>query len=82
MISALLATLLVPQLPAPPNGQQTAERVLVAAESADEVYDIAFDGKDLSIREVVPVGYQATEIEGPHGLTVDPTGKFWYLLSQ
>jgi len=75
MIAALIATLLVPQPPA----QQTQERLLVAAESADEVYDIAFDGKELSIVEVVPVGYQATEIEGPHGLTVAPDGLNWYL---
>ncbi|MEM6675978.1 MAG: beta-propeller fold lactonase family protein [Planctomycetota bacterium] len=57
----------------------TSQRLLVAAESADEVYDIAFDGSDLTIADVVRVGYQATEIEGPHGLTVSPDGEHWYV---
>ncbi|MDG1050658.1 MAG: YncE family protein [Planctomycetota bacterium] len=54
-------------------------RLLVAAESADRVYDLAFDGSDLSVREVIDVGYQATEIEGPHGLTVSPDGRHWFV---
>ena len=40
-------------------------------ESAAYASDIATDQID--------VGYQATEIEGPHGLTVGPDGKYWYL---
>ncbi|MEO0660847.1 MAG: hypothetical protein AAFZ87_04855, partial [Planctomycetota bacterium] len=54
-------------------------RILVAAESADEVYDLGFDGENLVVRDIVPVGYQATEIEGPHGLTVAPDGRHWYV---
>ena len=57
----------------------TSERLLVAAESADEVYDLRFDGKRFELREIVEVGYQATEIEGPHGLTVSPDGAHWYV---
>lgn len=50
----------------------------VACESSDEVYIIDFDGKSAEIRAVFEVGYQATEIEGPHGLTIGPRGQFWY----
>ena len=73
MIAALALTLA--PLPAPP----VQERILVAAESADEVYELGFDGTMLSVIDVVAVGYQATEIEGPHGLTVAPDGRHWYV---
>lgn len=53
--------------------------VYVAAESADEVYKVVFDGKEARVVSVVEVGYQATEIEGPHGLTVGLDGRYWYL---
>ncbi len=53
--------------------------VYVAAESADEVYKVAFDGKQARVDAVVEVGYQATETEGPHGLTVALDGRHWYL---
>jgi DNA-binding beta-propeller fold protein YncE len=54
-------------------------RVYVACESADEVHRIAFDGKHAKVEKVIEVGYQPTDIEGPHGLTVGPKGKYWYL---
>ena len=54
-------------------------RAYVAAESADEIYRIVFDGKSARVEQVINVGYQPTEIEGPHGLTVDPEGKHWFV---
>ena len=51
----------------------------VASESEDEVAVIKFDGAQGSVDEIITVGYQATEIEGPHGLTLDPSGDFWYV---
>ena len=51
----------------------------VAAESEDEVYLIHFDGQTAKIAQTIPVGYMPTEIEGPHGLTIGPDGKYWYL---
>ncbi len=51
----------------------------VAAESDDTVSLIKFDGKQAEELERIPVGMMKTEIEGPHGLTVDPTGEYWYL---
>lgn len=53
--------------------------VYVAAESEDEVSVVHFDGKTARVVENIPVGYQPTEIEGPHGITVDPSGEYWYL---
>ena len=53
--------------------------VYVTAESADEVYVVHFDGQQAGIQSMVEVGYMPTEIEGPHGLTVEPGGKHWYL---
>ena len=54
-------------------------RVYVACESADEVHLVAFDGTQAKVERVIEVGYQPTEVEGPHGLTVGPEGKYWYL---
>jgi len=53
--------------------------VYVTAESADQVHVVRFDGKQASVAELISVGYMPTEIEGPHGLTVDPGGEHWYL---
>ena len=53
--------------------------VYVTAESADEVYLVKFDGREATIVRKIEVGYQPTEIEGPHGLTMSPDGRHWYL---
>jgi len=50
----------------------------VACESSDEVYIVDFDGEEATTRDVFEVGYQATEVEGPHGLTIGPRGDYWY----
>ena len=73
-----------PSLPegAPPAGQtEAAYYVYVAAESEDVVALTRFDSgsKELEVLDRIEVGYQATEIEGPHGLTVAPEGDYWYL---
>lgn len=75
---ASLATLAPPSPPA--TAQESATYwVYAAAESADEVYLVRFDGRRAEIADRVEVGYQATEIEGPHGLTVSPDGEHWFL---
>jgi DNA-binding beta-propeller fold protein YncE len=51
----------------------------VAAESDDTVSLLEFDGKNLRESERIVVGNYPTENEGPHGITVDPNGKYWYL---
>ncbi|MEM8711235.1 MAG: cytochrome D1 domain-containing protein, partial [Planctomycetota bacterium] len=66
---------------AAPSAEEAASlaHLLVAAESADQVYELRFDGTRFHVLDVVEVGYQATEIEGPHGLTVAPDGRHWYV---
>ncbi|MDX1393863.1 MAG: YncE family protein [Gemmatimonadota bacterium] len=51
----------------------------VAAESEDRVDLVRFDGRDAMLIESIPVGRLPTEIDGPHGLALDPTGERWYL---
>ncbi len=55
--------------------------VYVTAESEDEVALIHFDGKTAmaEVAKVIPVGVKPADIEGPHGITVGPDGKYWYL---
>ncbi|MGF1582917.1 MAG: YncE family protein [Gemmataceae bacterium] len=51
----------------------------VTSESEDEVAVIRFDGKKGKVHQKIVVGELPTEIEGPHGLTISPDGKHWYL---
>ena len=53
--------------------------VYVAAESEDEVSLVQFDGQKATSIQTIPVGIWPAEIEGPHGITVSPDGKSWYL---
>ena len=53
--------------------------IYVTAESQDEVHVIKFDGKKAVVIKDIPVGVCPLEIEGPHGLTISPDGKYWYL---
>ena len=53
--------------------------VYVAAESEDRVDLIRFDGTGASLVDSVFVGRFPTEIDGPHGLAVDPDGERWYV---
>ena len=53
----------------------------VAAESEDEVYEIHFDGESESAfaADTIEVGRYLTETDGPHGMTVSPDGKHWFV---
>ena len=53
--------------------------IYVAAESDDTVSVLKFDRKEIQETDRVSVGVMPTENEGPHGITVDPNGKYWYL---
>lgn len=53
--------------------------IYVTAESEDEVSVVKFDGKNAETIKNIPVGVWPAEIEGPHGITVDPQGEYWYL---
>ena len=63
------------------NVQSQTYYVYVAAESDDTVSLIKFTGDNDKAEEIerINVGSLPTEIEGPHGITVDPNGKYWYL---
>ncbi len=52
----------------------------VASESEDEVTLLRFSPDEgLTVEKVITVGTLPTEIEGPHGIFVDPSGEHWYL---
>lgn len=51
----------------------------VAAESADEVALVRFDGTDLVVEETIAVGRIPVETEGAHGMTVSPDGEHWFV---
>lgn len=53
--------------------------VYVTAESEDEVAVVKFDGSQAEAVQNIPVGVWPAEIEGPHGITVSPDGKYWFL---
>ena len=73
----LIAGLAMFSWPAVASAQQYF--AYVAAESEDEVAVVSFDGEKAETVQRIPVGTFVTEIEGPHGLTVSPDGKYWYL---
>ena len=53
--------------------------IYVTAESQDEVHLVKFDGKKAAVIKDIPVGVWPLEIEGPHGLTISPDGKYCLL---
>ncbi len=53
--------------------------VYATAESEDEVAIVKFDGVLAKSVKTIPVGVWPAEIEGPHGITISPDGKYWYL---
>jgi DNA-binding beta-propeller fold protein YncE len=61
------------------SGKTNVYYVYVACESEDEVALVRFDGKEATVAKKIPVGVWPVEIEGPHGLTVSPDGKYWFL---
>ena len=51
----------------------------VCAESEDEVALVRFGPGGLAVVKTVEVGSFPAEIEGPHGIRVDPDGRHWYV---
>ena len=52
----------------------------VAAESEDEVALMRFTpGVGLAVDKNIPVGFWPAEMEGAHGVSVSPDGRYWYL---
>jgi DNA-binding beta-propeller fold protein YncE len=53
--------------------------VYAAAESDDEVSIIRFGPTGAEVVKTIMVGSFPAEIEGPHGINVDPDGRYWYV---
>lgn len=53
--------------------------IYVTAESQDEVHVVKFDQNEATVIKDIPIGVWPLEIEGPHGITISPDGKNWYL---
>ncbi len=51
----------------------------VAAESDDIVEKIAFGPDGFRLVRSIPVGIWPTETEGPHGMSISPDGRYWYV---
>lgn len=62
--------------PPPPNANYY---VYVGAESADMIYRLRFGPDGFAVEKSIPVGLEATEMEGPHGLQISRDGKWLYM---
>lgn len=51
----------------------------VCAESEDEVALIRFGPQGAEVARTIEVGTFPAEIEGPHGIGVSPSGRYWYV---
>lgn len=55
-------------------------RLYVANESSDVVSRVGFvPGEGAAIEKSVPVGVMPGDLDGAHGLAVDPEGRYWYV---
>lgn len=66
----------------PLGAAQPAGRTYYAyacAESEDEVALVRFGPNGLEVVKKIPVGVFPTEIEGPHGIGVSKSGRYWYV---
>ena len=53
--------------------------VYVCAESDDEVSVVRYGPSGVGVVKTIAVGSYPTETEGPHGITVSPDGRHWYV---
>ena len=64
---------------AAPDPPQRSYYVYVCAESDDEVAIVRYGPDGAELVKTVSVGSYPAEIEGPHGVNVDPDGRHWYV---
>jgi DNA-binding beta-propeller fold protein YncE len=62
-----------------PDPPQRRYYVYVAAESDDEVAIVRYGPEGAEVVKTITVGSFPAEVEGPHGLRVDPDGRHWYV---
>ncbi len=53
--------------------------VYATAESDDEVAIVRFGPGGAEVLKTITVGSYPAEVEGPHGVNVDPDGQYWYV---
>ncbi len=53
--------------------------VYVANESSDKVSRVRFGPDGITEEKTIPVGTRPADLDGAHGLTVSPDGRYWYL---
>lgn len=53
--------------------------VYIANESSDLVSRVRFADGALVEEAAIPVGVQPADIDGPHGITVSPDGRYWFV---
>ncbi|MBC7896839.1 MAG: YncE family protein [Cytophagaceae bacterium] len=69
----------LPAPPAEPAGPTADYYAYVGAESADMIYRIKFGPEGSKVEKAIPIGDQATEMEGPHGLQISPDGRWLFM---
>ena len=69
----------VPQAAARPAPPARSYYVYVCAESEDEVALVRYGPDGAEVVKTIGVGSYPNEIEGPHGIGVDPDGRHWYV---
>ena len=53
--------------------------VYVANESSDLVSLVKFGPDGATLEEDIPIGIRPTDIDGAHGISVEPGGEHWYV---
>ena len=69
----------LPAAAAPPDPPARSYYVYVCAESEDEVALVRYGPRGAEVVRTIRVGSYPNEIEGPHGISVDPDGRHWYV---
>ena len=64
---------------APPGAPQREYVAYVVSESVDQIAVIRFGPQGAKVERTVPVGVSITDPDGPHGVTIAPDGRFYYV---
>lgn len=79
VVGVMLGGRATPPMFAQPGASARSYYVYVAAESEDEVSVVRYGPSGARVVKTLTVGSYPAEIEGPHGINVDPDGRHWYV---
>ncbi len=81
MLPRLILGLLLFAKVATAQGEQQIDfhEIYVAAEAADRIAVLSFEGNVVAVDREVTVGIMPLDIDGPHGLRLSPDGRFYYV---